>query len=442
MKYAMKYHYSLLLLAALCRPAAAQAQDHSLTAYTLPACLEIALENAYSIRFARNSEQVAANNASRGNAGMLPAVNAAADLGGSFGYLPLKDSATQGNSYKLGVSGSWTVFDGWGMQASYERLQEIKKNGELATQLQIAGTVAQVTAMYYEIVQRQLRLKNLKAMLSLSRERMRLAREKFMAGSHSQLELLQAQVDFNADSSQYVTYLQSCSDLQIRFKTLLLLPFDDSYVIVNDTSFRLNQHLRLEELQALAVSNNTSLKIFDVNRTITDLERKQVEAARYPYVNLSASYGYSGNFSNTKKNAMELSYGVSVGVNIFNGYNQRRQEANVKIAQLNRQLEYEQQLQQVMADLHQLYSSYDTYIHLLDLEKSNKAMADRKIGLALELYSLGQITSLELREHQKTSLDAQDRLVNAIYQAKLSEIYLLQLCGAVLYYLNIKPVEE
>jgi outer membrane protein TolC len=78
-------------------------------------------------------------------------------------------------------------------------------------------------------------------------------------------------------------------------------------------------------------------------------------------------------------------------------------------------------------------------MNLLGLERHNRELAGRKVALAMEQYRLGQITSLELREHQRTHLDAQDRLLNAMLQAKLSEVYIMQLCGAVLNYMEEVP---
>ncbi|MDR3367198.1 MAG: TolC family protein [Prevotellaceae bacterium] len=421
--------------------AAAKAQDTAL--YTLPMTLETLLENGYSIKFSRNREEVLSNNATYGNAGMLPKVNASAGYSGAANQLQNTGGKsytnTFSNGYNVGLSGTWTLFDGWGMQASYSRLQEMKKNGELSTKLEVESSVAQTTAMYYELLHRRLRLENLSIMLSLSRERLRMATEKYLVGAHSQLELLQAQVDFNADSSQLVTYRQGTIEQLIRFKKQLLLPFDANDVIFTDTSFNLNEHLKLEDLKAVVLNSNTSLKIFNKNRAITDLERAQVEAARYPYVNLSASYGYTYNnntYNASTSDALGLSYGVNIGFKLYDGKNQRRLEKNIKVEQRNRDLEYEQQAQQVLADLHLLYSSYSSYMKLLGLERINRELAGKKVLLAMEQYRLGQITSLELREHQRTHLDAQDRLLNAMLQAKLSEIYIMQLCGVVLNYMD------
>ncbi|MDR0419354.1 MAG: TolC family protein, partial [Prevotellaceae bacterium] len=152
---------------------------------------------------------------------------------------------------------------------------------------------------------------------------------------------------------------------------------------------------------------------------------------RYPYLNFNTSYGFNGiNNSNTSNTTtLGLSYGLTLGIKIYDGANQRRLEKNARILQENRELEYKRQEQQIMADLNILYSSYQNYIKLLQLEKYNTELAEQKVVLAMEQYRLGQITSLEIREFQRTLLDAQDRLVSALYQAKYAEIYIMQLCG-------------
>lgn len=59
-----------LFISLMCAlPLALQAQTQS---YTLKSCLETGLENNYSLRIVRNEEQIEKNNATRGNAGMLP----------------------------------------------------------------------------------------------------------------------------------------------------------------------------------------------------------------------------------------------------------------------------------------------------------------------------------------------------------------------------------
>jgi len=51
---------------------------------TLEDCIEVGLQNNFSVRIMRNLEQQAVNNATRGHAGQLPSVGLSAVYGGSL----------------------------------------------------------------------------------------------------------------------------------------------------------------------------------------------------------------------------------------------------------------------------------------------------------------------------------------------------------------------
>jgi hypothetical protein len=49
---------------------------------------------------------------------------------------------------------------------------------------------------------------------------------------------------------------------------------------------------------------------------------------------------------------------------------------------------------------------------------------------------LGNLSGIEMREAQKSLLDAEERILTAEYDTKMCEISLLQLSGKVTNYLN------
>ena len=104
----------------------------------------------------------------------------------------------------IGLNVNWTVFDGFGIQAEYARLKELKKMGELDTRLTIEDFVATLSGEYYNMIRQYIRLRNLRSSLDLSRERVRIAEERYHIGNFSRLDYQQAKVDFNADSAQYM----------------------------------------------------------------------------------------------------------------------------------------------------------------------------------------------------------------------------------------------
>src|SRR5690606_30024466 len=110
------------------------------TLLTAQEAVEIALENNYAIKLSANDLMVAKENVTYGNAGILPSVTAKLSQNNSVqnsthvqnnGVERSLDNA-KNNNMSYGVSLGWTVFDGLGMFARYEKLQEFQKQGDVA----------------------------------------------------------------------------------------------------------------------------------------------------------------------------------------------------------------------------------------------------------------------------------------------------------------------
>lgn len=179
---------------------------------TLQRCLELGLEQNYDVRIIRNEQRISDNDATAANAGMLPSVDLTAGYSGALDNertTPREGDAVTENgiydqTFDAGVAVNWTLFDGFRIRTNYKRLQELQQMGALRTRITIEDFVATLTAEYYNYVQQTLRLSNFRYAVQLSRERLRITEERFKIGSFSRLDLLQARVDFNADSSKVV----------------------------------------------------------------------------------------------------------------------------------------------------------------------------------------------------------------------------------------------
>ncbi|MDL2257369.1 TolC family protein, partial [Bacteroidales bacterium OttesenSCG-928-I14] len=86
--------------------------------YDLQKAIETGLENNYEIRIVRNEQEISDNNASIGNAGMLPTVDLTAAYTGNNNNVD--NNFNQG--LNAGISMNWTLFDGLKMQTEYSRL--------------------------------------------------------------------------------------------------------------------------------------------------------------------------------------------------------------------------------------------------------------------------------------------------------------------------------
>ena len=196
---------------------------------SLKECLEKGLNKNYSLRIIRNEEQMAANNATMENAGLLPSVSLSAGYNGSaYGRnttstsgATTKDRGIYDDGINAGVDVSWTLFDGFKTVANYDRLRELSLISSTQTRLAVEDYMAELTAEYYNFVQQRQRLDNYISAVELSRERLRIVYERWMIGSLSRLDLLQARVDFNADSAQCLKQREALASSRIRLHELM-----------------------------------------------------------------------------------------------------------------------------------------------------------------------------------------------------------------------------
>ena len=247
----MKRFLLLICIAFTVVPAEAQ------RVFSLDDCIQTGLERNYSIRIIRNEQQISDNNATPGNAGYLPTVDLSSGFSGTLNNNnnKLSDGTTEktngihNETADIGLNVNWTVFDGLGIQATYEKLKELQNLGELNTRMTIEDFVADLSSEYSNLIRQKIRLRNLRSTLELSRERLRIVEERYYIGSMSRLDLQQAQVDFNADSSQYITQQELVFASRIRLNELMAVDSVDRHILVLDSLIRVDETLDRRELE-------------------------------------------------------------------------------------------------------------------------------------------------------------------------------------------------
>ena len=437
----------LITILAVSTALGAKAQE----VYSLKQCIETGLERNYSIRIIRNEQLISDNNATQGNAGYLPTI----DLSGGFSGTvnnnrnKLSDGTTEkengvnSETGNIGLNVNWTVFDGFGIQAEYARLKELKKMGELDTRLTIEDFVATLSGEYYNMIRQYIRLRNLRSSLDLSRERVRIAEERYHIGSGSRMDLQQAQVDFNADSSNVLNQLKVVHTSRIRLNELMALDNIDEQIALKDSVIRPNIFLDEVDLWQSTLASNASLLIAQKNQTLSELDYKKVKSRDYPYVKLNAGYGYTANWyevgATDLQQRLGLNYGLTVGLNLFDGFNRRRERRNARIQIENSQLKKQELELGLRADMSNLWMAYRNNLDLWSLEKENVIVALENHRIAIDRYKLGELSGIELREAQISLLEAEERQSIAEYSTKLCEISLLQLSGQILTYVAPEP---
>jgi outer membrane protein, adhesin transport system len=416
------------------------------TIYNLNDCITIGLDKNFSILIARNNETISNNNHTLGNAGYLPSI----DLSGSFNGVTnnttqnLTDGTQNKTSIALnttaaaGLNLGWTIFNGFNVTTTYKKLGELKQIGALNTQLAVENLVADIVLGYYAYIQQVQKLKNLEYAVTLSKERLRIDQDRYLLGSSSKLQVLQSRVYLNADSSNLSKQYEVVKAAQVRLNELMVVDDLGMEFVSRDSSVDVNPYLLYEKLLEETLAGNTTLNIAGRNKTISEYDYKIIASRSYPYLNFSTGYDYyllnysEGQYKNQTISGMN--YGLTLGMNLFNGLNQRRSLHNSEIEKQNKDLQYREIEQGIRADLITIYSGYSNNLRLIKLEEQNLQTAAENLEIALERYKLGSLSGIDLREVQKSYLDAKERLLLIQSQAKLAEVSLQLISGKIMDY--------
>jgi len=409
---------------------------------TLDRAIEIGLSNNYGINIAKNAQQISANNATPGNAGMLPRIDANA----GFGYqisnayvtnisgVELKNASANSNLAVAGINLNWTLFDGLKMFITYDKLKKLEEIGDLGVKISVENTLAGIMISYYDIIRQEKQTAIMKEQVGISQFRLDLARLKFETGSGSELELLKAKVELNADianlSSQKtvsVNSLATLNELMARDVTLL---FD-----VRDTIL-LHYRLNYDSLRTGMKEANRNLLLYNRNMELSGLNVKAARAVQWPVLGMTTGINYSNASSEASITNYNRNFGAIIGVtaymNIFNGLNLQREYRNAKVSYASSEIEIKQYENKLDAYLLKIYNEYINQLELLTFEQQNVELAQKNMEIAKESFKVGSISSLQLREIQRNLLSADTRLVEAEFRTKLTETALLLLSGKLL----------
>jgi len=415
--------------------------------YDIGHCIQTGLEYNFNLRVVRNSEAIATNNYSKGNAGMLPVVTASSRYGGTLNTTSerYEDGSTDASPYIHNNTGSaavtmgMTIFRGFEVQTRYRKLGEQVRIEGLRTQMAIENLVAAIVAEYNNYLQQMTLYDNMAYAVTLSRERVRIDEQRYLLGSASRMQLLQSIVYLNADSSRYSRQNEVLRASQIRLNELMATDDPGKAFLLRDDRITVDTTLDYDELLALALENNTSLQIASKNRIISEMDYRIIRSGIYPYLSFTSGYQYNynryGNSDLLRQQTHGLNYGLTLGLDIYDGFNRKREQNNARIGIESSQIRFEEVEQSVKADLLTIYYAYENNLRLMRLEEQNLKVAQENLEIALERYKLGSLAGLELREVQKSLLDAEERLISIKYQIKLAEISLFQLSGGIMNYL-------
>ncbi len=411
--------------------------------------IQLALANEHGIRIAKNEAAIAQAQATPGNAGLLPSIDASgrANYSNQFskidfapGIQDVERSGVQSTTLAGQVGLAYTLFNGMGNFATYERSQLNELLADLRTRAQVEGTLSQVIALYYGIAALDEDVAITQRILEISADRFARQEGKAALGGIGRLDVLNAQVDLQADSTTFIL-AQQRRDRSVRDLNVLMgrPPSTDLQV-----SHRIDYARALSEDQLVqeAMSGNVLLVSSTAQVRAAEVDQRIAKALRWPRLDLSSAYGI-----NDQKNEVGVvlgtytqgfNGGLTVSMPLFNGGRINTQVEAARLRAENAAIVEQQARLQVERDVRNAFTTWSSQREVLRIQSDAVSTAQLNFDRTRELFQTGQLTGLQFRQAQLDLANAERQSIVSGFDTKVAELTLLRASGGLLPALGVQ----
>ncbi|MGQ1784396.1 TolC family protein [Saccharicrinis sp. GN24d3] len=406
---------------------------------TLEKAIGIAMTNNYDLKIAENQLLQAKNNNSIGNAGLWPSVSINGGLDYSESDIETETESTGVLTYD-GVGATvysgnarvdYALFDGFGNKYNYKKLQQLDEQQQIFFQQQMENTMLDVVDAYYNVCSAQQNLKLAKESMAISKERYQKAVDKRTYGQANKLDVLNAEVDMNSDSTNILNAEQYCVTAIKDLNVVLGVPVNSAYSV--DEKIEFTKNFTADEVISATMVRNSMLQSQQKQEEITQMDLKITQSGKYPKLSAYGKYAYSNtdysDYATVYSQSSGPSAGLSLSFNVFNGNQQRTREKNAKLNILSEQERTQQIKSRLERDASNAYTDYTYKKRIVDLQQRSLVQAELNFEQTKEMFKLGSVTSIEFRTAQQNMLNVANNYNDARFNAKVAEYNLLRITG-------------
>ncbi len=340
--------------------------------------------------------------------------------------LSASSSASESGDWEAGWSAGGSVSQNIYQPGMYSGIKQTKIN-EKMSQINNSDVISQIresiSSYFYQILASQSLINVYEKNILFSEENLKTIRNMYELGSRTESDVLKAEVQKSTFESQLLQETQNRLSLK-RSLNLLMGRNADVNLLLKESVVSESRIPSIKKAKELLLKNNSDLILLQKEKKIQQLSLKISREAYLP--SLSASYSYSKSESNgieSTNNAIAL----NAGVTIFNGFNKKHSVEYEKIGLKSVEVEIREKKQELEQILMQYYTSYETYIKLIQIKKIELKSAKRDLELVTQQYQIGSSTILEQMNAQLSVLNAESALVKAKYSKKIVEVQIEEL---------------
>lgn len=390
-----------------------------------------ALENNFGLRISRAEADIAGINNNWANAGRTPSIGFT--LSGNNNYNIGDDRLSSNINVGLGLR--WTIFDGFRVNLTKDRLTQLERLSEGRTAVLIENTIEDVILGYYNVLLQQELLKVLSNVMRLSEDRYEYERTRQEIGNSVTYNVLQAKNNYLSDKAAYmnqeVNYRNAIRNLDF------ILGEDSQQTWIFTEEFMADTlDYVLSDLHDRMMADNSVLRNQYINIMLSKNSTGLARSSYYPSLSLSAGLDNRNILSPSAGAGSSISaYGnITLTYDIYQG---GLRDRALEVASINESIagiEEEELKKSLSNQLLSLFDQYEVQKELLYIAGENLEAAEMNVQISGDKFRSGAINSFNYRDIQLIYLSAAYQQIQDVYNLIATGAALTRLTGGFINY--------
>jgi outer membrane protein len=432
MKFKLSIVASLLLFSQL----------NAQTNLSLEQALQNTLQNNFDVQLSKMATEQAKINNTWGEAGRYPTIGISA--GQSNNISDQSQNPTSfiqdlliSNSYQGGANLNWVLFNGFRVNATKERLEQIEKQSEGNASLVIENALKATIIAYHNAKLQKDKLMLLQEVLKLSADRLKYNQIRSDIGSASSSELLQFQQAVMMDSSNVLMQRMAYKNAVRNLNLLMNQNPETEYTLTDNLPVGYKEYV-YSDLKTKMMSSNISLQNEYINKEVFSKDIDIAKTALYPVIsfgagaNISRSQFRIGDFPSIPGTNINYFASLTLSFNLFDGGKVKRALQSLQVQKLVTDLTIERMAQSLEKDLLEKYEMYLAQKAIFDLNTQMYLIAKKNMELATQRYESGTINSFNYRDVQSSFLSAGITTLESKFNLYVTQLDLAGLTGGII----------
>jgi len=418
---------------------------------SLGEAIKIGLKKNYDILLSAKNIEINTLFNSWGEAGRLPQVNTNINQNNTLSdqrnnpasFLPYM---IQSNDVSGNLALNWTIFNGFGIKANKNRLEQLQFQSENTATLAIENTIHGIILAYYQAKMQFEQYSLLKNILQLTKEKYQQQLLRSELGVGVKFDLLQYEGNLYTDSANSVLQDLAYKNAVRNLNLLMGEEIEKKWHLSSEIKPQLDKS-DLSDLKKEMLSNNTNIKNQYINLALTQQDITIAKSAFFPVISFNAGTNYSygklksddvPQFQSVQTNNLNYYGNFTLNFRLYDGGKVKRGIKALEIQQEVNQLETDQLTQNLIFELTNVFELYQTRLQLFELNKKAFLVAKDNLNIAKLKEKSGLITSFNFRDIEMVYLSSGVNLFQSSYDLLESNATLLKMTGKIIQTNNSK----